>query len=236
MTLENAFKIIFPCSIVLLGTWFFYPFELSPTEHRAYLSAYFTTIKLTSFGLLIGVVLGFLLAFLLYLRVRIIELLINEYLDLMRGLPITILLFIFAFVIFVRVDDSFYVAMLALGLNSSAYVAEIVRAGIGSVDKGQMEAARAMGLGYSASMRYVVFPQALKNVAPALANEFISLFKETSVVAFISVVDLTFQSKVFQAVLYDPKPFIFAGVVYYASVKIFTFFARLLEERIKRND
>ncbi|EJF7416239.1 amino acid ABC transporter permease, partial [Campylobacter jejuni] len=127
-------------------------------------------------------------------------------------------------------------AILALGLNSSAYIAEIVRSGINSVDKGQMEAARAMGLDYKTSMKEIILPQATKNILPALANEFISLFKETSVVGFISVIDITMQSQSLQAVLYNPKPIIFTGLVYYVSVKIFSYFAKKLELRMNKND
>ena len=138
--------------------------------------------------------------------------------------------------IFATWSDNFYVALIALGLNSSAYVAEIVRSGINSVDKGQMEAARAMGLNYYVSMREVVFPQATKNILPALANEFISLFKETSVVGYISLIDITMQSKSLQAVFYSPEPVIFTGIVYYVSVKFFTFLVKILERRLNRHD
>lgn len=234
--LNNSFRVLFPLIIVALVTYYCYPFDLSKSDHLAYLKSYGVTISLTSLGLVIGLAGGFTLAFLLVLRNKIITMLINEYLDLIRGIPVMLLLMIFAFVIFAQVDNAFFVAVIALGLNSSAYVAEIIRSGIESVDKGQMEAARAMGLSHFQAMQKIVFPQAVKNIIPALANEFISLFKETSVVAFISVVDLTFQSKIFQSLLYDPKPYIFAGIVYYASVKIFTYFVRLLEMRLKRND
>ncbi|MBE2984762.1 amino acid ABC transporter permease, partial [Campylobacter sp. RM6883] len=117
-----------------------------------------------------------------------------------------------------------------------AYVAEIVRSGINSVDRGQMEAARAMGLNYYVSMREIVMPQATKNILPALANEFISLFKETSVVGYISVVDITMQSKSLQAVFYNPKPILFTGLVYYVSIKFFALLVRLLEKRLNRHD
>ncbi len=234
--LENSFKVIFPLLVVAITTYYCYPFELSKVEHLAYLKSYGVTLGLTSFGLIIGLIGGFTLAFLLVLRIRLVTMLINEYLDLIRGMPLMLLLMIFAFVIFAQFDEVFFVAVIALGLNSSAYVAEIIRSGIESVDKGQMEAARSMGLSHFKAMRLIVFPQAIKNIIPALANEFIALFKETSVVAFISVVDLTFQSKIFQSLLYDPKPYIFAGVVYYASVKIFTFCVRLLEMRLKKHD
>lgn len=221
--------------IVGLGGYFFYPTDLNQTQQIAYAKSYGTTLLLTFFGVTIGITLGFLLAFLKFLNNRILSFIIDEYVDILRGTPIVLQLLIFSFVIFVSWEN-LWVAVVALGLNSSAYVAEIVRSGINSVDRGQMEAARAMGLNYSVSMKKIVFPQATKNILPALANEFISLFKETSVVGYISVMDITMQSKSFQAVLYDPKPVIFAGVVYYASVKIFSLLVSMLEKRLNRND
>ena len=169
------------------------------------------TLGLTIGGTAIGVTLGFILAFLKFLNIKILSFLIDEYVDILRGTPIILQLLIFSVVIFATWSDNFYVALIALGLNSSAYVAEIVRSGINSVDKGQMEAARAMGLNYYVSMREVVFPQATKNILPALANEFISLFKKTSVVDYISVIDITMQSKSLQAVFYSPEPRHFHG-------------------------
>ena len=201
-----------------------------------YIKSYGVTLGLALGGIIIGIALGFTLAFLKFLNIKVLNFIIDEYIDILRGTPILLQLLIFSVVIFATWSDNFYVAVIALGLNSSAYVAEIVRGGVNSVDKGQMEAARAMGLNYQISMKEIVFPQATKNILPALANEFISLFKETSVVGFISVVDITMQSKSLQAVFYNPKPIIFTGVVYYVSIKILSFLAKKLEERLNRYD
>ncbi|WP_169778900.1 amino acid ABC transporter permease [Campylobacter curvus] len=233
---EKFFRILFFVVIVTLGIYYFYPTELNEIQRAAYLKSYGVTLGLTLGGICIGIALGFLLAFLKFLNIKILSFIIDEYIDILRGTPIILQLLIFSVVIFATWSDNFYVAVIALGLNSSAYVAEIVRSGINSVDKGQMEAARAMGLSYSASMREIIFPQAIKNILPALGNEFISLFKETSVVGYISVMDITFQSKSFQAILYNPKPVIFAGVVYYISVKILSFLTKTLEKRLNRHD
>ena len=194
------------------------------------------TLQLTFGGIIIGIILGFFLAFLKTLGIRVLSFIIDEYIDIIRGTPVLLQLMIFAFVIMATFSDNFYAAVIALGLNSSAYVAEIVRSGINSVDKGQMEAARAMGLNYNVAMKEVVLPQAIKNILPALANEFIILFKETSVVGLIGIFDLTMQSKSLQAVLFTPEPILFAGAVYYASVKFFSLLARLLEKRLNRHD
>ena len=233
---EKFFRALFFVLIVSAGVYYFYPTELNEAQRLAYLKSYGVTLRLTIGGTAIGVTLGFILAFLKFLNIKILSFLIDEYVDILRGTPIILQLLIFSVVIFATWSDNFYVALIALGLNSSAYVAEIVRSGINSVDKGQMEAARAMGLNYYVSMREVVFPQATKNILPALANEFISLFKETSVVGYISVIDITMQSKSLQAVFYSPEPVIFTGIVYYVSVKFFTFLVKILERRLNRHD
>ena len=233
---EKFFRALFFVVIVSAGVYYFYPTELNESQRLAYLKSYGVTLGLTIGGTAIGVTLGFILAFLKFLNIKILSFLIDEYVDILRGTPIILQLLIFSVVIFATWSDNFYVALIALGLNSSAYVAEIVRSGINSVDKGQMEAARAMGLNYYVSMREVVFPQATKNILPALANEFISLFKETSVVGYISVIDITMQSKSLQAVFYSPEPVIFTGIVYYVSVKFFTFLVKILERRLNRHD
>ena len=209
---------------------------MNDIQRMAYIKSYGVTLGLALGGIIIGIALGFTLAFLKFLNIKVLNFIIDEYIDILRGTPILLQLLIFSVVIFATWSDNFYVAVIALGLNSSAYVAEIVRGGVNSVDKGQMEAARAMGLNYQISMKEIVFPQATKNILPALANEFISLFKETSVVGFISVVDITMQSKSLQAVFYNPKPIIFTGVVYYVSIKILSFLAKKLEERLNRHD
>ena len=233
---EKFFRALFFVVIVSAGVYYSYPTELNEAQRLAYLKSYGVTLGLTIGGTAIGVTLGFILAFLKFLNIKILSFLIDEYVDILRGTPIILQLLIFSVVIFATWSDNFYVALIALGLNSSAYVAEIVRSGINSVDKGQMEAARAMGLNYYVSMREVVFPQATKNILPALANEFISLFKETSVVGYISVIDITMQSKSLQAVFYSPEPVIFTGIVYYVSVKFFTFLVKILERRLNRHD
>ena len=233
---EKFFRALFFVLIVSAGVYYFYPTELNEAQRLAYLKSYGVTLGLTIGGTAIGVTLGFILAFLKFLNIKILSFLIDEYVDILRGTPIILQLLIFSVVIFATWSDNFYVALIALGLNSSAYVAEIVRSGINSVDRGQMEAARAMGLNYYVSMREVVFPQATKNILPALANEFISLFKETSVVGYISVIDITMQSKSLQAVFYSPEPVIFTGIVYYVSVKFFAFLVKILERRLNRHD
>ncbi|AJB45791.1 amino acid ABC transporter permease [Campylobacter fetus subsp. testudinum] len=233
---EKSFKFLFSIAIIVIGIYYTYPMDITEAQRDAYIDSYLTTLGLTLGGISIGIVLGFILAFLKFLNIKILSFIIDEYIDIIRGTPVLLQLMIFAFVILAMLSDNFYAAVIALGLNSSAYVAEIVRSGINSVDKGQMEAARAMGLNYSVSMRQIIFPQAIKNILPALANEFISLFKETSVVGLIGIFDLTMQSKSLQATLFSPEPILFAGVIYYANVKLFSLLAKLLENRLNKND
>ena len=162
------------------------------------------------------------------------DVVIDEYVDIMRGTPMVLQLLILSVVI--AVFDNYWVAVIALGMNSAAYVEETVRSGIESIDKGQMEAARATGMPYRMAMNEIIMPQAVKNILPALVNEFINLFKETSIVGYISVVDITMNSKSLQAVYYSVKPILFTGVVYYVSVKLFSFIGKRLEMRLKEND
>lgn len=233
---SKIFRFIFFVIIVVVATFFTYPSDITPAQQQAYLKAYGVTLLLTSGGISIGIVLGFILAFLKFTNIKILNFIIDEYIDIIRGTPIIIQLMVFVFVIFASWTNNIAAAIFALGLNSSAYVAEIVRSGINSVDRGQMEAARAMGLNYSSSMKEIVFPQAIKNILPALANEFISLFKETSVVGMVAITDLTFFSKSLQASLYSVQPILFAAVIYYVSIKFFTLLAKTLERRLNRHD
>lgn len=233
--MEKILKITIFLCIVGFGTYFTYPFELGYKDHIAYLHSFWITISLTIISIFIGLILGTILSILRLFNIRILNFVIDEYIDILRGTPMILQLLIFAFIILASFRDNYYAAVIALGLNSSAYIAEIIRSGINSVDKGQMEASRALGLSFLTSLREIIFPQAIKNILPALVNEFITLFKETSIVGYVAIVDLTMKSYSFQSVLYNPKPIIFAGVVYYACVRIFSVLAKLLEKKLKKD-
>ena len=191
-------------------------------------------------GAAIGILLGMLLAFLKFQKTNIEildmikDVIIDEYVDIMRGTPMVLQLLTLSFVVVIL--NNYWIALIALGLNSAAYVEETIRSGIESIDKGQMEAARATGMPYRMAMNEIIMPQAIKNILPALLNEFINLFKETAVVGYISVVDITMNSKSLQAVYYSVKPILFTGLVYYISVKLFSFIGKRLEMRLKEND
>ncbi len=162
------------------------------------------------------------------------------YITIIRGTPTVVQLFILANVIFVgslKNVPIFVIASIAFGLNSAAYVAEIIRAGIQGLDKGQMEAARALGMSYKLSMRVVVIPQAVKKIMPALVSEFIVLLKETSIVSMIGGADLTFGAKSIASVTYRAaEPWIVVALIYLALITIFTYFMRRIEKRLRESD
>ena len=242
--LEKTRKIIkttFFVAVVVITVFLVFPHDMQPHEWEIYASSYFvTTLGLTVIGAAIGILFGMLLAFFKFQKTgnevfnMIKDAVIDEYVDIMRGTPMMLQLLTLSFVIVVF--NNYWVAAIALGLNSAAYVEETIRSGIESIDKGQMEAARATGMPYKMAMNEIIMPQAIKNILPALVNEFITLFKETSVVGYISVVDITMNSNGLQATYYSVGPILFTGIIYYVSVKIFSFLGRMLEMRLRRND
>ena len=213
-----------------------YPKQMTQPEQKDLFDSYVVTLALTGAGAIIGISVGALLTFLRFQGIKVVEFIIDEYIDIMRGTPLMIQLLILYLGILAKVPNVFIVASIAFGLNSAAYVAEIIRAGIESLDKGQMEAAKAIGMPYGLSMWEIILPQAIRNILPSLVNEFIVLFKETSIVGLISILDLTFKSKGLVATYFNSKPIFFAGAIYYVSVKIFSFFAKVLERKLKEND
>lgn len=201
------------------------------------------TLTITFFAVLMGMALGFLIAIIRAThdktgKLKIPNFFAKVYLTVIRGTPVVVQLLIIYFVIFASVKvDKIFAAVLAFGLNSAAYVAEIVRAGIMAVDNGQFEAGSALGLSYSRTMSYIVLPQAFKNVLPSLANEFIVLLKETSVAGYIAVQDLTKGGDTIRANTYEPfLPLIAVAVIYLIIVMILTHFVSRLERRLAAND
>lgn len=159
------------------------------------------------------------------------------YLTVLRGTPVVVQLMIIYFVIFASSDNGTLVAALAFGLNSGAYVAEIVRGGIMSIDNGQFEAGRSLGFNYVQTMRYVIIPQVFKNVLPTLANEFIVLLKETSVSGYVAIRDLTKAGDIIRGATYSPfMPLIGVAIVYLTLVMFFTWLVGKLERRLRDSD
>ena len=201
------------------------------------------TLIVTIFAVLIGVLLGFLIAIVRTThdktgKLKILNAICKVYLTVIRGTPVVVQLMIIYFIIFGSVDISkVLVAIIAFGINSGAYVAEIFRSGIMSIDNGQFEAGRSLGFNYAQTMMYIIMPQAFKNVLPTLCNEFISLLKETSVSGYIALQDLTKGGDIIRSCTYDAfMPLIAVALIYLAMVMIFTKLVSLLERRLRNSD
>ena len=171
-------------------------------------------------------------------KLKLLNALCKIYLTVIRGTPVVVQLLIIYFVIFGSYDvDKVIVAIIAFGVNSGAYVTEIIRSGINSIDAGQLEAGRSLGLTYLQSMRLIVLPQAFKNVLPALGNEFISLLKETSISGYIALQDLTKGGDIIRSQTYDAfLPLTAVALVYLAVVMLFSWLMGKLERRLKKNE
>ncbi len=159
------------------------------------------------------------------------------YLTVIRGTPVVVQLMIMYYIIFSTSRNSVLVAVLAFGINSGAYVAEIVRSGIMSIDPGQFEAGRSLGFNYIYTMWYIIIPQAFKNILPALANEFIVLLKETSVAGYVTIRDLTMGGNIIRASTYSPfMPLIAVALIYLILVIFFTWLVSKLERRLRNSE
>ncbi|MBQ4526749.1 MAG: amino acid ABC transporter permease [Clostridia bacterium] len=206
-----------------------------------------TTLKLTFFSLIIGIFLGFMVAFVrcTYLKqskkgilLKFMNGICQVYLTVIRGTPAIVQILIMHYVILLPMGvDKFVSAVICFGINSGAYVAEIVRGGIMSIDEGQTEAGRSLGFGYMATMYHIVFPQAFKAVLPALANEFVVLLKETSIAFTIGVADLMKEVNTIRAATYTPfMPLLAAAVIYLILVVILSKLVSLLERRLRKSE
>ena len=201
------------------------------------------TLKITLFAVVIGIALGFLVAVIrsTYEKthgLRFLNLLCKIYLTVIRGTPVLIQLLIIYFVVFGSVKiDKVLVAVMAFGINSGAYVAEIFRSGIMSIDNGQFEAGRSLGFNYRQTMMYIIMPQAFKNVLPALCNEFIVLLKETSVAGYIAIQDLTKGADIIRSRTYDAfTPLIAVAMIYLGLVLLFSWLIQILERRLRQSE
>lgn len=202
------------------------------------------TLLITVFALLIGLLLGFLVAYIRVThhntgRMRWPDRICRAYLSIIRGTPALIQLMITYYIIFAGVPGvpKVAVAIVAFGINSGAYVSEIFRGGIMSVDSGQMEAGRSLGLSYPQTMTRVIMPQAFKNALPSLCNEFITLLKETSVAGYIGVQDLTKGGDIIRSLTYEPYfPLICVAIIYWIVVHFLEIGVNRLERRLRQSD
>ena len=236
--LEDFFFNIFKCFI----------FE---ERYNLFLKGLGNTLLLTLFALLIGIVLGVLVALVRVtwdknhsemhglgkFALRIANMISKVYLTIIRGTPVVVQILLLNFVVFATSRNKLLVGCLCFGINSGAYVAEIFRGGIQSIDVGQMEAGRSLGFGYIATMRHIILPQAFKNVLPPLGNEFIVLLKETAVVGYIGLSDLTYAASTVGGATYEYLfPLLLAAAIYLVLVIFFTHLVEKLERRLRTDE
>ena len=202
-----------------------------------------TTLLVTVIALCIGVVLGLLIALIRSTheqtgKLKLLNIVARVYLTIIRGTPSMIQILFFYSVIFATVNlNNIVIGGIAFGINSGAYVAEIFRSGIMSVDKGQTEAGRSLGLNSAQTMRLIIIPQAFKNILPALANEFIVLLKETSVAGYVTIRDLTMGGNIIRAATYSAfMPLIAVAVIYLVLVMFFTKIVSILERSLRKSE
>ncbi len=211
-------------------------------NYKLLLEGFGNTILITLFALLIGVVIGAVIAITKYYadgnkKLRFASWLCDIYTTVIRGIPVTVLLMIFYFIIIVSDTEGITTAIIAFGINSGAYMAELIRSGINAVDKGQMEAARSLGLSKGQAMAKIIFPQAIKNILPAIGNECIALLKETSVAGYVTVVDLTRAANLIRTNTNDAvNPLILLALVYLTVVVVLTQLLAVLERRLGKSD
>ena len=221
-------------------------------NYRYFVKGIGVTLLVTIFALIIGLVLGVIVAIVRSAHdqqpekkkgivLRLLNLICEIYLTVIRGTPMLVQLLIMWFVIWAsaRSTDGNMVrcAILSFGINSGAYIAEIVRSGIMSIDKGQMEAGRSVGLNYATTMRCIIIPQAFKNILPALGNELITLLKETSVVTVIGLKDLTKGAMIIQAKTYQAMvPYLAIAAIYLVLVLFLSWLMGKLERRLRQSD
>ena len=209
---------------------------------KLYLSGLGVTLQVAVFAAVLGVAIGTIVA-LMKLSVRkngkrsVFSVIAQIYIDVIRGTPSVLQLLIMWFIVMKGSKNGALIAILTFGINSGAYVSEIMRAGIQAVDHGQMEAGRSLGLSKGQTMRYIILPQAIKNVLPPIGNEFIVLLKETAIVGYVSLSDLTrtasqVSSRTFEAFM----PLIGAAVIYFIIIKILSKLIEKLERRLRKCD
>lgn len=212
-------------------------------RYRYLLTGLENTLVITFFAILLSLFLGTLIAIVRATHDRngnhcILNLICQFYLTIIRGTPTMVQLLIIYYVVFASANvDKLFVAIIAFGFNSAAYISEVIRSGIMSVDKGQMEAGRSLGLPYSQTMRFVILPQAFKNVLPAIGNELITLLKETSISGYIGLVDLTKGSDIIRSVTYDAMmPLGTVAIIYLGIVLVLSAGVNRLEKRLGKSE
>lgn len=217
----------------------FYDSVIYDDRYKYIFEGLFNTLLIVFFAVIIGIVIGILIALVRHnyevnKKFRVLNKIVTWYVNIIRGTPVLLQLMIIYYVIFKSVDISIIiVGVIAFGLNSGAYVSEIIRSGINSIDKGQMEAGLSLGLSYNKTMFYIIMPQAIKNIMPALGNEFITLIKETSTGAYIGIMELTKASDIIASGTYDYFfPLLIIAIIYLLLTLGLTKLVNVLERRL----
>lgn len=210
-------------------------------NYQMLIDGFKTTIIITLGALVIGVAIGTVIAVLKYFAedvpaLKPVAVICDAYVTVIRGIPVVVLLLVFYFVIFMGADGV-NIAILTFGINSGAYMAELIRSGINAVDHGQMEAGRSLGMSKLQTMQKIVFPQAVRYILPAIGNELIALLKETSVAGYVAVVDLTRAGNLIRNNTYDAfNPLMVVALTYLTVVVLLTQLLRMLERRLSKSD
>ena len=192
-----------------------------------------TTLEITVFALLLGIVIGLIVALVRVMHIKVLDKIAKAYVDIIRGTPAVVQLVIIYYAILGGVNlPKVLVAPVAFAINSGAYVSELIRGGILAVDKGQMEAARSLGMSWGQSMRHIIVPQATKHILPALVNECIKVLKETAIAGYIARMGNIIRSRTFDAY----TPFIVVAIIYFYTTTILSLFAERLEKRMRASD
>ena len=205
---------------------------------RLYLDGLGVTVSITLGAICISTVLGMVLCLMKLSKYKILRWPAQAYIDIIRGIPVVVQLLIMYNVVLLNVtDNKMVVAIVAFGLNSSAYMAEIYRSGINAVDPGQMEAGRSLGLTKTQTMWHIIFPQAIKNCLPTYTSEFIVLVKETAVVGYIALTDLTKVYSAIQSKTYDAfGPLLIIAVAYFCITQVLSIIFARMERRLRTSD
>ncbi len=211
---------------------------VTESRWRWFVSGLGFTLLISFFAVMLGLVLGVLAALGKLSKFKPAKWIASVYVDIIRGTPTMVQILIIYYIVFAKITiPAWITGVIAFGINSGAYIAEIVRGGILSVNIGQTEAGRSLGLTQRQTMRYIVMPQAMKNILPALCNEFIVLIKETAVIGMVSNIDLVGASKKVQSLTYDfTVPILSAAIIYYVVIKLLTTLLNRLEAHMRRAD
>lgn len=212
-------------------------FNFLPKYYTTYIDATITTLQVSLIALLVGLLLGVVICLAKISTFKILNVLATIYVEVIRNTPILVQIMIIYFAL-PEVGISFtpfMSAIIALSINSGAYVSEIFRSGILAIDKGQMEAGRSLGLSYFQTMKLIILPQALKNSLPSLGNEFISLVKESSIVYFVGVADIMFAANTVKNATYETfGPYLVAAAIYFVITSVLSFLVKRLEKKLAK--